>query len=289
MSFLIYTDCTANLPPKLAEEHDINIIPCTYYVDGKPVFYDGNLDNFDFKAYYDSLRGGAVVTTTLFNQQTFISTFAPALGEGHDIIYIGMSSGISGTYHSSTLAAAELMGEFPGRVVRTVDSRGCGLGIGLLCCLCDDYRREGMTADEAADKLEGDVDCLCEYFTVDDLMFLRRTGRISTPLAAIGTLLGIKPLLWGDESGHIVECGKFRGRKRVIDAIIEKYRTKAKNVENQRVFISHGDCIDDANEIMRRILEFSSPRELYVCPHEPMSGSHVGPGMLSLFFLGDSR
>ena len=289
MPFLIYADCSANLPPKLAKEHDIKIIPCTYSVDGVPVSYDGDLDSFDFKSYYDSLRAGAVVTTSLYNQHTFINAFAPELGKGYDVVYISMSSGISGTYHSSTLAASHLMSEFPGRVVRTVDSKGAGLGIGLLCCLCDDDRRGGRTADEAADRLDGDVERLCQYFTVDDLMFLRRTGRISTPLAAIGTLLGIKPMLWGNETGHIVECGKYRGRKRVIDAIIEKYKTKAQHVEYQRVFISHGDCADDAEEIRRRILEFSNPKELYVCPHEPLTGSHVGPGMLSLFFLGDSR
>ena len=287
--FSIFTDCGSNLSRALITEHDINVIPCNYLVDGEPVHYDGDLDAFDYKKFYDSLRHGSVVTTTLFNQDVFTEAFAPTLERGGDIIYIGLSSGISGTYHASTLAARELMEKYPGRRVRAVDSRGAGLGVGLLCCLADDYRRDGFSVDEAADKLESAVDRLCQYFTVDDLMFLRRTGRISTALAAMGTILGIKPMLWGNEKGQIVECGKFRGRKRVIDAIAEKYRTKVINPELQRVFISHGDCEDEARELGRRICGIARPRELYILPHEPLTGSHVGHGMLALFFIGDTR
>ncbi len=288
-AFAVFTDCGANLPGSLLGPLNINVIPCTFMVDGEAVHYDGNLDNFDYKQYYDMLRAGKVVSTALFNTETFIDAFTPALEAGLDVIYTGLSSGISGTYHASTLAASELMERFPGRKVRTVDSRGAGLGIGALACLLAEYRDAGLSTDEAADKLEYAADHLCQYFTVDDLMFLRRTGRINTTVAAIGTLLGIKPLLWGNEKGQIVDIGKFRGRRRAIEAIVAKYAEKARRVDVQRVFISHGDCIEDAEELARRIRETAEPRELIICPHEPMTGSHVGPGMLALFFFGYER
>ncbi len=289
MPFAIFTDCGANLPGSLIEPNEIHVIPCTYTVDGESVDYDGVLEHFDCKKFYDMLRAGKVVKTALFNTETFIDAFTPTLQSGLDVIYIGLSSGISGTYHASTLAAAELAERFPERKIRTVDSRGAGLGIGALVCVAADLRREGLTTDEAADRLEYAVDHLCQYFTVDDLMFLRRTGRINTPMAAIGTLLGIKPLLWGNENGQIVDIGKFRGRRRAIDAIVAKYAEKVRNAEIQRVFISHGDCIEDAEELARRVRETAEPKELIICPHEPMTGSHVGPGMLALFFFGFER
>ena len=289
MPFAVFTDCSSNLPGYILRDLDITVIPCTYMVDGELVSYDGNLDSFDYKAYYNSLREGKVVTTTLMNTEQFADCFKPVLEAGTDIVYVALSSGVSGTYHASTLAARELSEEFPARTIRTVDSRGAGLGVGIITCLAADYRNDGLTADEAADKLEYAADHLCQYFTVDDLMFLRRTGRISTPVAALGTLLGIKPMLWGNHKGQIVECGKFRGRRRVIDAIVQKYEEKIREAGVQRVAISHGDCIEDAEEIARRIREIAEPRELIICPHEPFTGSHVGPGMLSLFFFGSER
>ncbi len=289
MSFAVFTDCSSNLPGYLLRDLDINIMPCTYMVDGALVSYDGNLDNFDYKSFYDSLRAGRMITTALMNFEFFIEHFTPTLEAGQDIVYIGLSSGISGTYHASTMAAAELMSRYPGRKVHAIDSRGAGLGVGILTCLAADYRNEGMTSDQAAEKLNYAADHLCQYFTVDDLMFLRRTGRITTTIAAVGTLLGIKPLLWGNENGAIVDIGKFRGRRRAIDAIVKKYAEKVREAGVQRVAISHGDCPDDAEEIARRVREIAEPRELIICPHEPLTGSHVGPGMLALFFFGKER
>ena len=289
MSFKIFTDCSANLPGYLLRDLDITVIPCTYMVDGEIAAYDGNLDNFDYKAYYDSLRAGKLVTTSLLNSAVYVENFTPTLEEGFDIVYVSLSSGVSGTYNASTIAARELMEQFPERTVRTVDSRGAGLGVGALTCLAADLRNEGLSVNEAADKLERAADHLCQYFTVDDLMFLRRTGRISTTVAAVGTLLGIKPLLWGNERGEIVDIAKLRGRRRAIDAIMRKYAEKVRDADKQRIFISHGDCIEDAEEIARRVREISEPRELIICPHEPFTGSHVGPGMLALFFFGTER
>ena len=268
---------------------DIRVLPCSYTMDGEPGIYEGNIDDFDTRAYYDKLRSGSVLKTSLLNTHLFLTHMRPELEQGLDVIYVGMSSGISGTIQAARMAAEELMEEFPGRTVRIVDSLGAGFGTGLLSCRASDLRAEGQTAVEAADILDKEVMRLLQFFTVDDLNFLKRTGRVSGATALIGTVLNIKPLLWGDPTGHIVACGKYRGRKKVIDAIVELYRTRAVDAQNQRVAISHGDCPEEAEALAQRICEICKPKELIVCPHEPFTGSHVGPGMLALFFFGDGR
>ena len=168
-------------------------------------------------------------------------------------------------------------------------SLGAGLGTGLLTLRACDLRDEGKTAREAAEILRDETLRLCEFFTVDDLNCLKRTGRVSGATAMIGTVLNIKPLLYGDYEGHIVSWGKVRGKKKAIDAILEKYREKAVDPQNRRVAISHGDVPEEAEELARRVCEIAQPKELIIAPHEPFTGSHVGPGMLALFFFGDSR
>lgn len=289
MSYTVFTDGCSNLPGAMLKELDIRVLPCSYTMDGEPGVYEGDIDAFDTHAYYDKLRNGSVLKTSLLNTHLFLTHMRPELEQGLDVIYVGMSSGISGTIQAARMAAEELMEEFPGRTVRVVDSLGAGFGPGLLSCRASDLRAEGKTAAEAADILDKEVMQLLQFFTVDDLNFLKRTGRVSGATAMIGTVLNIKPLLWGDPTGHIVACGKYRGRKKVIDAIVELYRTKAVDAQNQRVAISHGDCPEEAEALAQRICEICEPKELIVCPHEPFTGAHVGPGMLALFFFGESR
>ncbi len=289
MSFAIFTDGCSNLPGSLLHTLDIRTLPCTYTLDGKQVTYSGDIEHFDSKHYYDMLRSGKSVTTTLLNTQTFLDHFRPALQEGLDVVYVGLSANISGTYQASCIAAAELSEEFPDRVICPVDSKGAGLGTGLLACRGADLRAQGLDARQTAAQLTQDRENLCEFFTVENLHYLRRTGRISAATAAIGTVLNIKPLLRGDENGFITSCAKCRGRARAIDAIVEKYRTKAVDPANSRVAISHGDCEEEAQALAARIREIAQPRELIICPHEPFSGAHVGPGMLALFFFGNGR
>ncbi len=289
MAFTVFTDGCSNLPGHMLKGLDIRVLPCSYVLDGEPGVFAGNIDDFDAHGYYDKLRAGSVMKTSLLNTHLFLTHFRPELEAGRDVIYVGMSSGISGTIQAAKLAADELSEDFPERTVRIVDSLGASLGTGLLTCRAADLRDEGKTAGEAADILDEEVMQLLQYFTVDDLNFLKRTGRVSGATAAIGTVLNIKPLLWGDPTGHIVACGKYRGRKKALEAIVEMYRTKAVHPENQRVVITHGDCPEEAEILAQRIREICEPKELIVCPHEPFTGAHVGPGMLALFFFGETR
>ena len=289
MAFAIFTDGCSNLPGDQIEKYQIRVLPCTYTVNGEPVTFSGDIEQFDAKAYYDQLRAGMDIKTSLLNTQLFMDHFRPCLEQGLDVLYVGLSSGVSGTYQASCMAAEELMEEFPGRTVRTVDSRGASLGVGILTCRGADFRAEGMDVNAAADALLEESDHLCQYFTVDDLNFLKRTGRVSGATAAIGTVLNIKPLLYGDKEGHIIARAKVWGRKKAIEAILDLYAAKAIHPENGRVAITHGDCPEEAQLLADRVCQIAKPKDLIICPHEPFTGVHVGPGMLALYFFGDCR
>lgn len=289
MSYVVFTDGCSNLPGDLIHRFDIQLLPCSYVLDGEPGVFEGNIDEFDTHAYYEKLRNGSELKTSLLNTQLFMDHFRTALDAGKDVIYVGLSSGVSGTLQAAQIAANMLQEEYADRTVRVVDSLGAGFGTGLLSCRAAELRDAGKTAEEAGNILDIEVGKLLQFFTVDDLNFLKRTGRVSGATAAIGTVLNIKPLLWGDPTGHIVAYSKCRGRQKAIDAIVEQYRTKAVDPQNQRIAISHGDCPDEAEYLAKRICEIAQPKELIIVPHEPFTGAHVGPGMLALFFFGEER
>lgn len=287
MSFAVFTDGSANLPKSMLD--GISLLPNEYFVDGEPQTYRGDVDRFDGHAFYESLRNGQNVTTTLLNSHLFLSRFTPVLTRGLDIIYVSMSSGISGTYNAAVTAARELMELYSGRFIHIVDSQGCGFGSGLLAVRAAKLSRQGLSAREAAGILDAEVPHCCQYFTVDDLNFLKKTGRVSGFTAKIGTVLNIKPILFGDRTGHIISCAKVRGRKKAIEALVQKYEEKRMDVQDLPVCISHGDCLDEAEELAARVRAATPDAEIVIAQHEPFSGAHVGPGMLALFFRGKER
>ena len=289
MSYTVFTDGCSNLPGNLLRALEIRVLPCSYTIDGEAKVYRGNIDEFNARAFYDRLRGGGVLHTSLLNTQLFLDNFRPELEKGQDVVYVGMSSGVSGTIQAARIAATDLSEESPDRTVRIVDSLGASFGPGLLACRAADLRIEGKSAVQAGEILDLETQELLQFFTVDDLNFLKRTGRVSGATAAIGTILNIKPVLWGDATGHIVARGKCRGRKKAIEAIVELYRTLAVHPQKRRVAISHGDCLEDAQLLADKISAICKPGELILCPHEPFTGGHVGPGMLGLYFFGKNR
>ncbi len=287
MYFTVFADGTANLPRAMLE--GITLLPCDYTIDGVPATYSGDVDSFDGHSFYEKLRSGSVIRTSLLNTQLFLSHFSQVLAKGLDVIYVSMSSGISGTCNAAKVAARELMKTYRDRLVHVVDSLGCGFGNGLLAVRAAELSRHGAETRKAAQVLDGEVPHICQYFTVDDINFLKRTGRVSGITAKIATVLGIKPVLYGDATGHIVSCAKAVGRKKAIEALVQKYEKKRIDSPAQKVCISHGDCPDDAKALARMIREITPSVPITVCQHEPFSGSHVGPGMLGLFFRGKER
>ncbi len=287
MSFAVYTDGSANLPNELLE--GIDILPCDYLINGKQMIYAGNLEEFDSHSYYEGLKNGDKVKTSLLNSQLFIDYFKPVVQEGRDVVYIAMSSGISGTYNAAVSAADELMEEYPECFIHIVDSMGCGFGSGILAVKAAGLSKDGVSCREAAKILDEAVPHACQYFTVDDLNFLKNTGRVSGATASIGTILNIKPILFGDKTGHIISCGKVRGRRNSIIALAQNYKDKKMDIKNSLVCISHGDCIEDARTLERMVKEITPDAHIVIADHEPFSGAHVGPGMLGLFFWGNER
>ena len=284
MSFQVVTDTSANLPTSLAHERGIEVIPFSYIVDGK-AHACTDTAAFDAEGYYAMIGSGVRVTTSQVTPQQFEDAFEPLLQDG-DVIYLSMASGISGTYNSACMAARQMMEKYPERKVRVIDTKGASLGTGLIALLAADLREQGMPTEEAVARLENDVLCMCNIFTVDDLRYLHRTGRLSNFSAVVGTVLHIKPLLKGSEEAKIVACAKVRGRKQAIRALAERYDRLAVNPENQIVGIAQSACKEDADYLESLLRQNRAPRQILQVEYEPVTGSHVGPGALALFFLG---
>ena len=284
--FAILTDSASNLTAKQLRDNAITAIPFPYFLKGKECGCD-TLETFDDMAFYAALKNGEKVTTSQINPQTYTNYMRPLLEAGNDILFIGLSSGISGSFASAAIAKEQLSEEFPERKIELVDSLGASLGEGLIVLKAAELRSEGKTLGDTAEEIRIHIEKMYQVFTVDDLMFLKRTGRLSNISAALGTVLGIKPMLKGNEEGKIVAFGKIRGRAKVIAALAEKYDALVKEPEKQTVGISYCDCKEDAKALAELINKTNPPKKLIVLKHEPATGSHLGPGALALYFEGE--
>ena len=278
------TDTSANLPRELLEKHNIAMLAFQYTVDGKEAEYKEDWDS-DGKRFFDAMRAGAVVDTSLVNMGRFIECFEPMLQNGDDVIYIGMSSGVSGTYNASRLAAEELNEKYPGNKVITFDTYGAGLGEGLVVLKAAEMIAEGKSVDEINEYLLARRQNLCQYFSVGDLKYLQRTGRVSMATAIVGNILSIKPILIGDETGHIVACAKERGLKRVLQHLADKFDELVED-KSHYISMSHADCPEITEQLLKILRERGFTGVCISSMWEPVTGSHVGPGSIALFFWG---
>jgi len=286
LTYSIVTDTSANLPTAYTTAQGITVVPFSYFADGQE-FTCTDTETFDGKAYYDAIRHGTAVTTSQVNPQRFTEYFEPILKSGSDILFISMSSGISGSYNSACIAAEQLKDQYPDRSLRLIDTLGASLGEGLWVGTALECREKGMSLDETADYISSRLQSMYQVFTVDDLMFLRRTGRLSNATAIVGTVLNIKPILKGNEKGQIVSFQKVRGRKKSIAALAEKYDAFVKDPESQVVGIAHADCPEDAELLASLLRKNHPPKDILIVTYEPVTGAHVGPATLALFFRGE--
>ncbi len=288
MDYVIFTDTSANLPDKIVREYDLKRIPFFYcppeHPEGIPC---PGSEAFDGSAFYNAIRNGKVVTTSQINVHQYISAMDPVLEAGHDILLVGMSSGISGAYHSATQAAHILSEQYPARRIRTVDTLSASLGEGLLVLEAAKLRDAGVGLEEVADRLNSLRLRMSQIFTVDDLFCLKRGGRLSGAAALLGTALGIKPVLCSNEQGQILSCAKVRGRRASIQALADRYDALVENPEQQCIGIAHCDCYPDVQTLIALLNRNRPPHEIMTVMYEPVTGAHVGPGALALFFLGD--
>ena len=281
----LFTDTSANLPVEIIDEYGIEVVPFSYTIDGVEYIPERE---FDGKAFYAAMRAGSEVKTSMVNAGTFIERFKTALDAGKDVLYIGMSGGISGTANAALMAKQELDEEYPDRKIVVIDTLAASLGEGLFVIKAAEQLKDGVALDAIEEAIRAQVPSMCQSFTVDDLKYLKNTGRVSGAAAIIGNVLSIHPILIGDYEGKIVVKAKVRGMKRTLDALAERYAELALS-KTETVGIAHADNEEGKAYLVQRLRDKGlTGKCLSVC-YEPVTGSHVGPGTVALFFFGTDR
>lgn len=281
----LFTDTSANLPVEIIDEYGIEVVPFSYTIDGVEYIPERE---FDGKAFYAAMRAGSEVKTSMVNTGTFIERFKAALDAGKDVLYIGMSGGISGTANAALMAKQELDEEYPDRKIVVIDTLAASLGEGLFVIKAAEQLKDGVALDAIEEAIRAQVPSMCQSFTVDDLKYLKNTGRVSGAAAIIGNVLSIHPILIGDYEGKIVVKAKVRGMKRTLDALAERYAELALS-KTETIGIAHADNEEGKAYLVQRLRDKGlTGKCLSVC-YEPVTGSHVGPGTVALFFFGTDR
>lgn len=290
MSYRIVTDSCANLTDKQISDYDVDIITLKYNINGKDFISYQKGVKTDYKETYALLRNKAKITTSLVDRDTCDAVIKPILEKGKDVLLLAFSSGLSGTYQNMVNAAEDYKSEFPERKVIVVDTLCASLGEGLAVHYAVKLKNEGSSIEEVADWLEKNKLHICHIFTIDDLFFLKRGGRLSGSSAMLGTLLGIKPLLHTADDGKLYVTGKTRGRKAAVEYLINSVGEMSfDNIKEQEVFIGHGDCEEEANYISDEIKRRFGVKKTVVNYIDSVIGAHSGPGTLAVFFLGEKR
>lgn len=288
-TYRILTDSSCDMTQQMADELELEVVPLTVNYRGKeyPNYLDGRA--LEIGAFYQGLRAGEMTSTSAVNPAAWKAAAEQVLQQGQDILILAFSSGLSTTFNAAFIATQELLEAYPDRKIYVVDTLCASMGQGLLCYHVAQKRAAGATLEEARDYAEATKLHLCHWFTVDDLMFLKRGGRISGATAVMGSLLQIKPVMHVDNDGHLVPVSKARGRRASIQALAAKVGETAVEPEKQVMFISHGDCRQDAEYLASLLKEQYRVPRVEISYVGPVIGSHSGPGTLALFFLGTQR
>ncbi len=287
--FVILTDSSADLSADMVQKLNIEVLPLGFVLDNQS--YRNYPDNRDMDphVFYERLRAGNVATTNAVNVAQYVEALEPLLQSGKDVLVLAFSSGLSTTYNSSRLAVEELSARYPERKLYTVDTLCASLGQGLLVWYAARERDRGRSIEEVRDWIEEHRLNICHQFTVDDLHFLKRGGRISAATAVVGTMLQIKPVLHVDNEGHLINIGKARGRQASLKALVDKMEQTALDSGSLTVFISHGDCLEDARTVADMVKNRFGVEEVYINYVGPVIGAHSGPGTVALFYAGTER
>ena len=286
VNYKLLTDSGCDLPAAMLQELGITVVPL--YVEFRGKTLEDRVDD-SVKELFQGFRNGESATTSAVNPTRWADAMEEILQTGQDVLTVAFSSGLSTTYQSAVIAAEELQEKYPQRKIRVVDSRCASLGQGLLVWYAAKNRDAGMELEDACRWLEEKKMNLCHWFTVEDLMYLKRGGRISAATALVGTMLQIKPVLHMDDEGHLINVSKSRGRKASIQALAQKMGELQLPGENDTVFICHGDCVEDAQYLAGLVKEQYGVKEVVIGYVGAVIGSHSGPGTLALFFLGKNR
>jgi DegV family protein with EDD domain len=281
----LFTDSACDLPENIVSSLGIKVLPFSVSAGSLGI----NEQEYDAPQFYSDLRTGLIAFTSAITPTYFLENMTPCLENGSDIIYIGFSSVLSATYLNACGACAELKKRYPKRSIRCIDSKSASMGQGLLTYLAAKQIEKGCSFDDTIAYIKCLIPHICHWFTVDNLNFLKRGGRINATIAVGGSSFHMKPLLHVDNEGHLVNVARVRGRDAVIKALFEKLESTAVDIQNQTVMISHGDCYGDAAKLASMIREACHPKDIIINTINLVIGAHAGPGTLALFFIGTER
>lgn len=285
--YIIYTDSACDISPVILNEWGVKVIPLTFRFAEE----DKEYTSYDMqsKAFYDRMRAGGVAKTAAINSETFISAFEEGLLEDKDVLYLSFSSGLSTTFNSSRIASEQLNEKYGEKRVYIFDTLAASAGQGLFVKLVVDKKNGGASVEECLEYAKSIVMNISHWFTVDDLVYLKRGGRISAAAAFFGTVIGIKPVLHVDNAGHLVNVLKVRGRKSAIAALADKFGETALDKENGTIYISHADCENEAQLLADMLKAKYGATVTLLTDISPVIGAHAGPGTIALFFVGSER
>lgn len=282
--FVITADSTVDLPKAFLEEKQVPVVSLSYIIDGA-TYRDG--EGLTSKEFYDKIREGAMPTTSQVNPEQARDLFEPILKGGTDILHIAFTSGLSGTYNSCRIAAEELCEEYPDRKIVVVDSLCAASGGGMLLYKAIELKEQGKSFDEIVTWVEDNKLNVCHDVTVDDLFHLHRGGRVSKTSAVLGTIIKIKPIIHVNDEGKLIVIGKERGRKKALQTLVERMEEKSQGFENDIVMITHGDALEDAEYVKGLIQDKFGITNIMINPLGTVIGSHTGPGVIALFYMGN--
>lgn len=287
--YVILTESSCDLTPELADRAGVEVLPLSFTMEGRNYLH--YLDGREMPAaeFYEKMRNGAAAITAAANVAELTDGMETHLREGKDVLFLCFSSGLSSTRDACAIAAGELRERFPERKIYTVDTLAASGGQGLLALLGGQKRREGASLEQVRDFVESIKLRVAHWFTVDDLAYLKRGGRVSPTVAAVGTMLNIKPVLHVDNEGHLIPMEKVRGRRAALAALVKQLRNTAVNPAEQTMVISHACCREEAERLRESISAEFHPREVLITDVGPIIGAHTGPGLMALFFLAEHR
>ena len=287
--YVIMTDSCCDLTDQMARDLELEVLPLTMHMDGQDYPNDLAGTAISNQEFYKRIRAGKLATTSAVNVGQFQDAMRRVLESGRDIVCVCFSSALSTTYQSAVIAAEDLRSEFPEAEIHVVDSLSASLGQGLLLYLAVEQKRKGLTAAELAKWVEDNRLTVCHWFTVDDLNFLKRGGRVSATTALLGTMLSIKPIMHTSDEGKLVPVSKARGRKAAIAALLDKIEDLGIHPEKQTMFICHADCEEDAKAVAQTIQDRFGTPTVHINYIGPVIGSHTGPNTMGIFFVGTQR
>ena len=287
--YVIMTDSCCDLTDQMARDLELEVLPLTMHMDGQDYPNDLAGTAISNQEFYKRIRAGKLATTSAVNVGQFQDAMRRVLESGRDIVCVCFSSALSTTYQSAVIAAEDLCAEFPEAEIHVVDSLSASLGQGLLLYLAVEQKRKGLTAAELAKWVEDNRLTVCHWFTVDDLNFLKRGGRVSATTALLGTMLSIKPIMHTSDEGKLVPVSKARGRKAAIAALLDKIEDLSIHPEKQTMFICHADCEEDAKAVAQTIQDRFGTPTVHINYIGPVIGSHTGPNTMGIFFVGTQR